>query len=166
MLREAVNLLQPLLAGKTLLEGNFRWMCASLMPLGGCRSVRSVRCFCAGPTCSSTCRSSSNTASSCWTRPLSTPGAGRKAYFLAGYLLRRPGGGPWCTRTRLGACSVRGQWEWPGRAYHGWPLGGVFAQRALSASYYGVYPSNSPKNLPPLEACMSNSKVRNSNVSC
>ena len=34
-------------------------------------------------------------------------------------------------------------------------LGGVFAQRAHSASYYGVYPGNSPDNLPPLEACMS-----------
>ena len=45
-------------------------------------------------------------------------------------------------------------------------IGGVFAQRAHSASYYGVYPGNSPENLPPLEACMSNSKVRNSNVSC
>ena len=44
--------------------------------------------------------------------------------------------------------------------------GGVFAQRAHSASYYGVYPGNSPENLPPLEACMSNSKVRNSNGSC
>ena len=31
------------------------------------------------------------------------------------------------------------------------------AQRAHSASYYGVYPGNSPENLPPLEACMSNS---------
>ena len=43
--------------------------------------------------------------------------------------------------------------------------GGVFAQRAHSASY-GVYAGNSPENLPPLEACMSNSKLRNSNVSC
>ena len=40
------------------------------------------------------------------------------------------------------------------------------AQRAHSASYYGVYPGNSPENLPPLEACMSNSKLRNSNVLC
>ena len=38
------------------------------------------------------------------------------------------------------------------------------AQRVHSASYYGVYPGNSPENLPPLEACMSNSKLRNSNV--
>ena len=30
-----------------------------------------------------------------------------------------------------------------------------------SASYYGVYPGNSPKNLPPLEACMGNSELRN-----
>ena len=43
---------------------------------------------------------------------------------------------------------------------------GVLAQRAHIASYYGVYPGNSPENLPPLEACMSNSKLRNSNVSC
>ena len=40
------------------------------------------------------------------------------------------------------------------------------AQRVHSASYYGVYPGNSPENLPPLEACVSNSKLRNSNVSC
>ena len=40
------------------------------------------------------------------------------------------------------------------------------AQRAHSASYYGVYPGTSPENLPPLEACTSNSKLRNSNVSC
>ena len=33
------------------------------------------------------------------------------------------------------------------------------AQRVHSTSYYGVYPGNSPENLPPLEACMSNSKV-------
>ena len=39
MLREAVDLLQPLLAGGTLLEGDFRWMCASLVPLGGFRSM-------------------------------------------------------------------------------------------------------------------------------
>ena len=38
-------------------------------------------------------------------------------------------------------------------------FGGVFAQRAHSASYCGVYPGTSPENLPPLEACMSNSKV-------
>ena len=46
------------------------------------------------------------------------------------------------------------------------PVGGVFAHIAHNASYYGVYPGNSPENLPPLEACMSNSKVRHSNVSC
>ena len=35
MLREAADLLQPVLAGGTLLEGNFRWICAALVPLGG-----------------------------------------------------------------------------------------------------------------------------------
>ena len=39
MLREAADLLQPLLAGGTLLEGHFRWMCACLVPLGGFRSM-------------------------------------------------------------------------------------------------------------------------------
>ena len=39
MLREAVDLLQHLLAGGTLLEGGFRWMCAPLVPLEGFRSM-------------------------------------------------------------------------------------------------------------------------------
>ena len=39
MLREAVDLLQPLLAGGTVLEGDLRWICASLVPLGGFRSM-------------------------------------------------------------------------------------------------------------------------------
>ena len=34
VLQEAVDLLQPLLAGGTLLEGDFRWMCASLGSMG------------------------------------------------------------------------------------------------------------------------------------
>ena len=62
-----------------------------------------------------------------------------------------------------GACPRRPQiceWDWHpmGHLMTG-ASGGVFAQRAHSASYYGVYPGNSPENLPPLEACMSNSKV-------
>ena len=39
VLQEAANLLQPLLAGVTLLEGNFQCVCASLVPLGGFRSM-------------------------------------------------------------------------------------------------------------------------------
>ena len=39
MLREVVNLLQPLLVGGILLEGDFRWICASLVPLEGFRSM-------------------------------------------------------------------------------------------------------------------------------
>ena len=39
VLREAVDLLQPLLAGATLLEESFRWMCASLVPMAGFRSM-------------------------------------------------------------------------------------------------------------------------------
>ena len=52
MLREAVNLLQPLLAGGTLLEGDFRWICASFVPLRGFRSrgAQSGRCLRAGST--------------------------------------------------------------------------------------------------------------------
>ena len=33
-------------------------------------------------------------------------------------------------------------------------LGGTFAQRAHSSSYYGVYPGNTPENHPPPEVCM------------
>ena len=38
--------------------------------------------------------------------------------------------------------------------------GGVFAQRAHSANYSGVYPGNTPANHPPAEACMIHSKQR------
>ena len=39
VLWEAVDLLRPLLAGGTILEGNFGWICPSLVPLGGFRSM-------------------------------------------------------------------------------------------------------------------------------
>ena len=39
MLREAVDLLGPLLAGGTLLKGSFRRMCASVVQLGGFRCM-------------------------------------------------------------------------------------------------------------------------------
>ena len=39
VLQEAVNLLQPVLGGGTLSEGSFPWMCGSLVPLGGFRSM-------------------------------------------------------------------------------------------------------------------------------
>ena len=95
VLREAVDLLQPLLAGGTVLEGDFRWMWASLVPLGGFRSMgRTERpvfaCRLDMP------RHMQQLQQHClelWTRRLSNPGAGRKDYFLAGYLPRRPGGG-------------------------------------------------------------------------
>ena len=44
------------------------------------------------------------------------------------------------------------------------PLGGVFAQRAHSANYYGDYPGNNPENHPPAESCTINSKLKNSNI--
>ena len=64
MLWEAVDLLQPLLAVGTLLEGDFRWMCAFLLPLGAFAAwgAQSGRCLCAGLTCGSTCSSFNNTA--------------------------------------------------------------------------------------------------------
>ena len=43
-------------------------------------------------------------------------------------------------------------------------LGGVFAQRAHSANYYGDYPGNNPENHPPAESCTINSKLKNSNI--
>ena len=37
-------------------------------------------------------------------------------------------------------------------------LGGVFEKCAHSANYYVVYPTNTPENHPPTEACMIKSK--------
>ena len=64
MLWEAADLLQPLLAGGTPLEGNITWMSASLVPQGTSAAwgVRSGRCLHAGPPCGITCSSSSSTA--------------------------------------------------------------------------------------------------------
>ena len=42
--------------------------------------------------------------------------------------------------------------------------GGVFAQCAHSANYYGDYPGNNPENHPPAESCTINSKLKNSNI--
>ena len=42
--------------------------------------------------------------------------------------------------------------------------GGVFAQRAHSANYYGDYPGKNPENHPPAESCTINSKLKNSNI--
>ena len=49
-----------------------------------------------------------------WTRELSTPRAGRKDYFLAGYLHWPPGRGG----ARLCARSAQGHWERLGCARH------------------------------------------------
>ena len=48
MLREVVNLLQPLLASGSLLEGHFRLICTCLVPLGGfCSMGRTKQPVCA-----------------------------------------------------------------------------------------------------------------------
>ena len=96
VLREAVDPLQPLLAGGTLLEGRFRWMCASLVPLGGFRNMgRTERpVFACRPDMRQHMQQLQQHCLELWTRRrLSTLGAGRKDYFVAGYLPRRPGGG-------------------------------------------------------------------------
>ena len=95
MLREAADLLQPLLAGGAQLEGHFRWMYASLVPLGGfCSMGRTVQPVLAcQPDMRQHMQQLQQHCLELWTRQLSTPGAGRKDYFLAGYLPRRPGGG-------------------------------------------------------------------------
>ena len=43
-------------------------------------------------------------------------------------------------------------------------FGGVFAQRAHSANYYGDYPGNNPENHASAESCTINSKLKNSNI--
>ena len=55
----------------------------------------------------------------------------------------------------------RGTWwyDWAKLSKSKTLYGGVFAQRAHSAhsaSYYGVYPGNSPENLPPLSNVQNN----------
>ena len=64
VLREAVNLLQPLLASGSLLEGDFWWICTCLVPLGGSAAwgAQSSQCVRAASTCGRTCSSCSNTA--------------------------------------------------------------------------------------------------------
>ena len=86
MLREAADLLQTLLAGGTLLEGRFRWMCASLVPLGSFRSMgRTERpVFACRPDMPQHMQQLQQHCLELWTRRLSTPGAGRKDCFLAG----------------------------------------------------------------------------------
>ena len=46
----------------------------------------------------------------------------------------------------------------------GFLSGGVFAQRAHNANYYGDYPGNNPENHAPAESCTINSKLKNSNI--
>ena len=95
VLWEVADLLQPLFASKTLLEGRFRWTCASLVPLGAFAAwgARSGRCSRLGPTCGSKhMHWLQQHCPKLWTFRLSTLGSGRKDYFLAGYLPRRPGG--------------------------------------------------------------------------
>ena len=117
VLWEAADLLQPLLAGGTLLEGRFRWMCASLVPLGGFRSMGHTErpVFACQPHMRQHMQQLQQHCLELWTRRLSTPRAGCKDYFLAGYLQRRRGGG---APARPCAGSARGQWVLPGRARH------------------------------------------------
>ena len=95
VLREAADLLQPLLADGTVLEGSPRWMFATLVPLGGFRSMgRTERpVFACRPDMQQHMQQLQQHWLELLTRRLSTPGAGRKDHFLAGYLPRCPGGG-------------------------------------------------------------------------
>ena len=95
MLREVVDLLQPLLGGGTLLEGDFRWLCASLVALGGFRSMGRMErpVFARRPDMRQHMQQLQQHCLELWVCRLLTLGAGCKDYFLAGYLPRRPGGG-------------------------------------------------------------------------
>ena len=94
ILLEAADVLQPLLAGGTLLEGDFWWMCASVVHPRGFRSMgRTERPVLAWwPDMRQHMQQLQHHCLEVWTRRLSTLGAGRKDYFLAGYVARRPGG--------------------------------------------------------------------------
>ena len=73
-------MLQPLLAGRTLLEGRFRWMCASLVPLGGFHTIgRTERpMFVCWPDMRPHMQQLQQHCLELWTRRLSIPGAGHK----------------------------------------------------------------------------------------
>ena len=94
-MQEAADLLQPLIASGALLEGRFQWMCASLVPPWGFRSMgRKERpVFACRPDMRQHMQQLQQHCLELWTRQLSTPGAGRRDYFLAGYLPHRLGGG-------------------------------------------------------------------------
>ena len=93
VLREAAELLQPLLAGGTLLEGRVCCMCASPVPVGGFRTMgRTERLvFVCRPNMQKHMQQLQHHCLELRMRLLSTPGANREDYLLAGYLRRRHG---------------------------------------------------------------------------
>ena len=111
MVRKATDLLLPLLASGTVLEGRFWWLCTFLVPLGGFRRMgsRERPVFSCRPDMRQHMQQLQHHCLELWTRRPSTSGAGRKDYFLAGYLPRCPGEGPRRAHTRSCARGARGQ---------------------------------------------------------
>ena len=94
VLREAADLLQPLHAGNTLLEGGFWRICTSLVPLGFFRGMGRTEqpLFVCRLDMLQQIQRLQQRCLELWTRQPRTLGAGRRDYFLPRYLPRRPGG--------------------------------------------------------------------------
>ena len=115
MLREAADLLQPLLAGGTLLEGRFRLVCApGGLPQHGAHGAAGVRV---------PARHAATHAAAPAALPRAMDGPafnpmGRLRGLFSWRGSGRParGEGHWRANTRSCVQSVRGQWVWPGRA--------------------------------------------------
>ena len=110
MLREAIDLLQHVLDGGTLLEGDFRWMCASPMSLGGFRSMRRTEraVFACRPNMRTHMHQLQQHCLELWTRRLLTPKAGRKDHFLAQGTPTSSGGGNGLVKAPAGVVGAPG----------------------------------------------------------
>ena len=95
MLREAVNLLHPLLASGTVLEGSFRWICTSMVPLKGFHSMgrTELPVFQCLLDMRHHMQQLQQHCLELWTRRIATPGTSCQDYFLVGYRPRHPEGG-------------------------------------------------------------------------
>ena len=116
MLREAVHLLQPMLGGGALLEGSFRLVCASLVPLGGFRNMGRTEwpVFACRPDLRQHMQQLQLRCLELRTRRPSTQGPAARSISWLRTCCADQDGGPRRARTSSCACSARGQWQWPG----------------------------------------------------
>ena len=96
VLHEAIEILQPPLASVTLVEGNFQWVCASLVPLHGFCSRGRIEwpvCACQLDIRQHIARAAAATTLTGAVEALLEDPRGRPpGFFLVGYLTCHPGG--------------------------------------------------------------------------